>query len=200
MEQRTFERTWIEGKSPDIDDLAGYLFQGEASADTFVIDGETSAGEAVEITGTIIGVYLGENNSMVPLVGAVDDGKAVITLEDACYKLPGRFVLTVYAVNGAQTVCLYTGIGHMFRTQSARVAYPSKTIPDIQDLIEGAETVIGQLQTLTEETIATIEAKGEETLASIPDDYTTLANEVTALNETVVIATVAETQEYLGLT
>ena len=193
MEQRTFERTWIQGKSPAIDDLAGYLFQGEASADTFIIDGKSAAGESVEISGTIIGVYLGENNNMVPLVGAVDDGKAVITLDDPCYKIPGKFVLTVYAVNGTQTVSLYCGIGYMFRTQSNRVAYPSKAIPDMQELIVAAQTAADDL-------INGIEEKGEETLASIPDDYTELANEVSALNDAVVFATVAETQEYLGIT
>ena len=192
MEQRVFERTWIQGKAPIPDDLSEFAFQGEASADTFVIDGKTASGSAVNITGTIIGVYLGENNNMVPLVGTVSDGKATVTLDDPCYKIPGRFILSIYAVNGTQTICIYCGIGIMFRTQSGRLAYPSKAIPDIQDLIERANAVIADVNTAVEaaqsesaEIIESIEAKGEETIASIPSDYTDLSNDVEDLKSKV---------------
>ena len=46
----------------------------------------------------------------------------------------------------------------------------------------------------TAEQIQAIEAKGEEVIASIPEDYTALVEDVEDLQETVVIATVAETQ------
>lgn len=185
MEQRVFERTWIQGKTPIPDDLSSFAFQGEASADKFIIDGKTASGTAVDITGTIIGVYLGENNNMVPLVGTLSDGKAMVTLDDPCYKIPGRFILSIYAVNGTQTICIYCGIGIMFRTQSARLAYPSKAIPDIQELLDDADAVISDVNAAVEaaqsesvEIIESIKSKGEETLESIPDDYTALSNDV----------------------
>ena len=188
MEPRTFERTWIQGQTPKIDDLSEFAFQGESSADTFIIDGKTASGSAVNITGTIIGVYLGENNNMVPLAGAISNGKAIVTLEDTCYKIPGKFVLSIYAVNGTQTICIYSGIGYMFRTQSARVAYPSKAIPDIQELLDNADAVISDVNAAVEaaqsesvEIIESIESKGAETLESIPDDYTALSNDVSDL-------------------
>ena len=46
---------------------------------------------------------------------------------------------------------------------------------------------------------AAIEEKGEEVIASIPSDYTTLSGKVTTLESTVVLASVAETKQFLGI-
>ena len=82
MEKRFIEKTWIQGEKPKPDGLSDFAFQGEALADVFIIDGKTQSGAAVDITGTITAVYLGENNMTIPLNGEIDDGKAFVILED----------------------------------------------------------------------------------------------------------------------
>lgn len=154
MNARIFERTWVQGEiyqKPD--NLYNYAFQGEAAADTFIIDGKTKVGESVEITGEITGIYLGENRVSVPLAGTVTNGKAVITLDAACYLLPGKFTVSIYAKNNDERICLYCCVGYMLRTQSDVIINPTDAIPAVQDLVEEVQAVID----------------------SIPEDYSTLA-------------------------
>lgn len=137
MNTRTFERTWVQHETHQKpDELYNYAFQGEAFADTFIIDGKTKTGDPVQITGTITGVYLGENKVSVPLTGAVSNGKAVVTLDAACYTIPGKFTVSIYAQNDDERICIYCGIGYMFRTQSELIANSTVAIPDIMAALE----------------------------------------------------------------
>lgn len=193
MENRVFERTWIEGQVPKPDGLYDFAFQGEALADTFIIDGQTKGGDAVEITGTIMALYLGENNITIPVDGTIENDKAVVTMPDACYAVPGKFTFSIFAINDNHTQCIYCGVGVMFRTQTNTIAYPASGIPDLMELLELVE----------------------EAIASVPQDYATLSahfpitGEFVLGNTTVTeaqlailnngVATVSETKTYLGL-
>lgn len=193
MEKRIIERTWIEGKTPKPDDLKEFALQGESLANVFIIDGKTVSGSSVDITGTIGAVYLGSNNMTIPLNGTIEDGKAVVVLDDACYEIPGKFILTIYATNGDETQCIYCGIGIMFRTQSDIVAYPSSTIPDILELIELVNEAIASVPQDYAELSAHFPITGEFVLG----DTTLTESELASLKNGVADPT--ETRSYLGL-
>lgn len=193
MERRIIEKTWIQGKTPKPDGLSDFAFQGEALADVFIIDGQTAEGSAVEITGTISGVYLGENNVTIPLDGEIEDGKAIITLDDLCYETPGKFILTIYATNDDQTQCIYCGVGIMFRTQSDVTAYPSSTIPDMLDLIDMVNEAIASVPQDYAELSAHFPITGEFVLGN-----TTLTEEELAILSNGVAST-DQVKSYLGL-
>lgn len=137
MDNVTINKTWIQGVTPDKDDLKEYdFYQGENLAHTFVISGKTTANATVQITGTIRAIYLGENKTVVPMDGTISEGKAVVTLDELCYAIPGRFVLSIYAKNGDVNQCIYCGIGHMFRTESESIAYRAEDYLEFVDNID----------------------------------------------------------------
>lgn len=193
MENRVFERTWIQGKVAKPDGLHDFAFQGEALADTFIIDGQTEAGETVEITGTIRALYLGENNTTIPIDGAIEDGKAVVTLDEACYAIPGKFIISIFATNDDQTQCIYCGVGVMFRTQSNIVAYPSSGIPDIMELLELVDEAIAQIPQDYSALTAHFPITGEFVLGNT----TVTEAQLAILNNGV--ATPEDVRSYLGL-
>lgn len=195
MEKRFIEKTWIQGEKPKPDGLSDFAFQGEALADVFIIDGKTQSGAAVDITGTITAVYLGENNMTIPLNGEIDDGKAIVTLEDSCYDIPGKFILTIYATNDDQTQCIYCGVGIMFRTQSDIVEYPSETIPDILELIAMVNEAIASVPQDYAELSAHFPITGEFVLG----ETTVTEAQLAILEDAGGVATVSETRSYLGL-
>ena len=177
---RVIERTWEVGTSPKLDDLRTLSFQGENQADVFRITAK-DGDETVAITGTITGRYLGGSNVTVPLIGTIEDGAVVITLDRACYAQTSRFIISIYAENDGENQCIYCGIGDMFRTESDRLSYPTRAISDIQALIDEAQDIIGYVDDARTQAVADIEAKGEEVLATIPEDYTALETGVESL-------------------
>lgn len=127
-----------------IDNLFGTAFTGEVNAHTFEISGVNDAG-TVALSGNVTGTMLAANNVNVPLTGSIQDGCAVVTLTDECYEVPGRFVLSIYITEGGKTMCVYCGVGTITNTDGDAVAYPSAAIPDIQQLINDLQTLIGQI-------------------------------------------------------
>lgn len=149
-----------------IDNLFGTAFTGEEGAHTFEISGVGDAG-TVALSGNVTGTLLAANNVNVPLTGSIQDGCAVVTLTRECYEVPGRFVLSIYTTEGGKTMCVYCGVGTITNTEGDAVAYPSAAIPDIQQLINDLQTLIGQ----------------------IPADYSALNQSVTDLKSAFVNAT-----------
>ena len=172
MDGIVINKTWIQGKRPEPDDLGEFAYQGENLAHTVKVNGKTATGTAINITGTIKGVYLGENNVSVPLTGTISNGVAFLTLTDDCYDIPGRFILSIYAQN-TETLCIYCGIGHMFRTESERVSTTS--VSDILDVLD----------------------KAQEVIDSIPEDYTELSNDVVNLKSAMPSIQTGNVQVYM---
>lgn len=193
MQNRVFERTWIAGKAPKPDGLDDFAFQGEAYADTFIIDGQSESGTAVEITGAIRALYYSEHGLTIPIDGEIEDGKAVITLDDACYTIPGKFILSIFASNDDQTQCIYAGVGTMYRTQSDNIAYPSSTIPDIMELLQLLEEAIASVPQEYAELTAHFPITGEFVLGNT----TITAQQLAILNNGV--ASLSDTKTFLGL-
>ena len=193
MEKRTLERTWIQGEKPKPDGLDDFGFQGEALADEFVVEGATADGAAVEITGTITAVWLGENNIVIPINGSIENGKAVVILGDECYQTPGKFILSIFATNDTLIQCIYCGVGNILKTQSDVVIYPSDTIPDIMEFVEIINDVIAEIPQDYSALTAHFPITGEFVLGNTTVTETQLAILTNG------VATTAETRTYLGL-
>ena len=148
------KRVWRQDKMVNVDVLNGFVFTGESDAHQFVISGKN--GDApVAITGSITANFKNAKGEIVPLAGAVEDGEAVVTLTNSCYAVEGPFSLTIFA----DTICIYAAIANVINSSGEVIAYPTASIPSIQELIEEAQDVI----------------------ASIPQDYSTLNQSVTDL-------------------
>ena len=142
MDNIVLQKIWTQGKPVVIDNLLGTAFTGEAGAHTFKISGVDAAGAAVQISGTITGKFLAQNNATVALSGSVSNGVAQLTLTDECYAVPGRFILSIYATTGDTTLCIYCAIGNVFKTSSSTVAYPTTDLPDLTELMADLEEIL----------------------------------------------------------
>ena len=142
MDKIKIERTWLQGSPVQVDNLMGNAFVGEAGAHEFLISGKDNAGNVVPITGTITGKFLSSTMTTFALSGYVTEGVASVTLPSECYGAPGQFVVSIFATNGSTTTCIYCGVGSIFRTSTAAIAYPTTTLPDLTLLINQLDDVI----------------------------------------------------------
>lgn len=220
MDNIVLERTWVRGAPVIIDDLRGTAFTGEAGAHTFRIAGQDADHTPATIAGVVTGKFLAPNGVTVPLTGSSSGGVASVTLTSDCYAVPGRFVLSVYLTADGVTVCIYCGVGSVYRTDSGQAAYPSAALPDISELITDLQTAIGSIPADYSEVLAAIAPDFDPTAAYDVGRYVwydgTLyrftaahaagawsSSEATAgtLADIVTInsATAAETAAYLGI-
>jgi hypothetical protein len=142
--QLTLEKSYIAGKPVRVDDLGGQIFGGEANAHKFVITQYATQGsaETIAITGSVSGTLMASTGATVPLTGSLDDGKAVVVLDEDCYKVPGRFVLTIFATSGDVTLCIYCGVGNILRTSTDTVVYPTESLPNLTQLVAQVQAAI----------------------------------------------------------
>lgn len=136
----TIERNVSRDALVKPESLNGYTFTGEAGAHTFVIT-TTRRGASEALTGTVTANFLRADNENVAM-GAGDcslvGGKAVVTLRQECYNVPGRFLLTVYVTNGSETEAVYSATGNVQRTSSDTYV-DTGIIPDFASLSAAQE-------------------------------------------------------------
>ena len=169
MDSNIIARKWIQGMTVKPDSLLGQAFTGEEGAHVFRITGETTGGAAVPITGTIAAKFLRSDNITVPLSGSVSDGVAVVTLTDECYFVPGRFIFSIYVIQGDLRMCIYCGVGNIFRTDSGEY--------------EGGQIITD---------ITELKAEIQEAVESIPPDYSELTGEVADLKSAIQYTNILE--------
>lgn len=154
MQPNIIERVWRQDKMVNVDVLNGFTFTDEEEAHRFIISGK-NVNTPVDISGTITANFKNANGVLVPLTGTIEDGKAVVVLSRECYAVEGPFSLMIFA----DTVCIYAAIANVINSSGEVIAYPTATIPSVQELIEEVRDVI----------------------ASIPQDYSALSQNVTDL-------------------
>ena len=123
-----------------IEDLRGMAFQAEDGGHTFEISGINDAEEAVELSGTVAGVFMRPDGTDVALTGTASDGIVSVTLSDACYAVAGRFGLTIFVTADSKKTCVYACIGAVAQTSYGTVA--GDTPQDVVDLINAINTAI----------------------------------------------------------
>lgn len=158
MQPNIIERVWRQDKMVNVDVLNGFTFTDEEEAHRFIISGK-NVNTPVDISGTITANFKNANGVLVPLTGTIEDGKAVVVLSRECYAVEGPFSLMIFA----DTVCIYAAIANAINSSGEVIAYPTATIPSVQELIEEVQDVI----------------------ASIPQDYSALNQSVQDLKSAV---------------
>ena len=147
-------RVWNQNRMVNIEDLRGMAFQAEDGGHTFEISGINGAEEAVELSGTVAGVFMRPDGTDVALTGTASDGVVSVTLSEACYAVAGRFGLTIFVTADSKKTCVYACIGTVAQTSYGTVA--GDTPQDVVALINAINAAI----------------------ASIPADYTDLMSAV----------------------
>ena len=132
------DRRHVRGGMLVVDNLYGTAFTGEENAHVFrITDYEGSA--AVAFTGEIAGKFINPAGVTVPLSGSLDeDGRALVTLDEHCYAVEGRFILTIWA--GSEVI--YCGVGQVMNSQTGTIDYPTSGIPDVAALIQQLQTIL----------------------------------------------------------
>ena len=132
------DRRFMPGGMLPVDNLYGTAFTGEEDAHTFRIT-YYEGSEAVAFTGEIAGEFINPAGVTVPLSGSLDeDGRAIVTLDEHCYAVAGRFILTIWA--GRKVI--YCGVGQVMNSQTDTIDYPTSGIPDVAALIEQLQTIL----------------------------------------------------------
>ena len=134
------KRVWNQNRMVNIEALSGMAFQVEDGGHTFEISGINDAEEAVELSGTVAGVFMRPDGADVALTGTASDGVVSVTLSDACYAVAGRFGLTIFVTADSKKTCVYACIGTVTQTSYGTVA--GDTPQDVVDLINAINTAI----------------------------------------------------------
>lgn len=149
------ERTVDISKPIQTETLRGNEFKLEANAHTFRIS-VANNGAAVALTGSVSASMLLADGSGLTLGGSLDNGVAVLTLPQAAYGVPGRFMLAIYSVQTgateAETVktCIYACVGAVINTYGEQQYDPGNLIPDAETLaayIEACQTATAAANT-----------------------------------------------------
>lgn len=162
MANNIIKRVWNQNRMVTIEDLKGMAFQAESGGHTFQISGVDDAGNTVELSGTVAGVFLRPDNTDVAITGSASGGVVSVTLPANCYDIPGRFGLTVFVTSNGQKTAIYAAIGTVNRTSSGEVS--PQTATDVVDLINAINAAV-----------ATIPASWTGLMADIAPEYSTSA-------------------------
>lgn len=159
------ERTVDISKPIQTETLRGNEFKLEANAHTFRIS-VANNGAAVALTGSVSASMLLADGSGLTLGGSLDNGVAVLTLPQAAYGVPGRFMLAIYSVQTGETeaetvkTCIYACVGAVINTYGDQQYDPGNLIPD-------AETLAAYIEACQNATTAANTAAGRAETAAL---------------------------------
>ena len=114
--------------------LKGDLFSGEAMAHAFKLTAVRD-GEPVALSGTVTGRFVRANYTSILLGGSIVDGKAYVELPQDCYNVPGRFEMVIMVTDSDRTVCTYSIVGNVRRTQIGDLIDSGDIVPDIDNIL-----------------------------------------------------------------
>ena len=120
------------------DSLTGVVFGGESKAHKFIISA-IRGGQAVELTGNVSARFIRANDTTILLsegYAELVNGEAVVTLHQDCYNVPGRFQLSIFATDGEDAICVYSGVGVVQRSTSGEMIDSGDVVPTLEQLLE----------------------------------------------------------------
>lgn len=184
--------------SPDgmlrLDYLTGVAFSRESGAHRFVISGPAP------FEGTVTASFMRADGQCVIVTGSLDeDGRAVVTADEDCYLVPGRMLITVYVTDGSVKTCVYAGLATVYDDRGSGEAPSGETTRTIEEMLEEILEGVDNAQQLLDDAgellddvtaegatqVAAVQARGDQVIASIPSDYSTLTGEVGSLKSAI---------------
>ena len=114
------------------------LMTGDSQAHTFRV-ALTRSGAAAAVDGAIVPAYFVRGDGVtVPITGSLEGSVAVVTLPEACYRVPGRFQLVVKLGTDS-------GVATVFWGDGAVATSSTDAILDEEDVIPSLEEVLAQI-------------------------------------------------------
>lgn len=114
------------------------LMTGDRQAHTFRV-ALTRDSAAATVDGAIVPAYFVRGDGVtVPITGSLDGSVAVVTLPEACYRVPGRFQLVVKLGTDS-------GVATVFWGDGAVATSSTDAILDEEDVIPSLEEVLAQI-------------------------------------------------------
>lgn len=151
-----YERTY-DGRKVIIETMTGTAFTGESGAHQFRISAETGS-----FTGTITAYMIRADGTTCTVAGETDGGVAVVTLNQDCYNVPGRFMLSIFeTVDESSSTCIYACMGNVARTTTGAIVDSGDIVPDLQNITAAYQAAVAAVAGLDVIT-------GHNLVASIP--------------------------------
>ena len=117
------------------------LAMGDKAAHEIRIDVQRS-GQDVGLTGaTCSGYFVRSDGVTVPLTGTVQGSAAKVTLSQACYAVPGRFVFVVRLTTGNEISSIFYGDGSVVRSSTDAIIDAEGVIPSLDELLAQSDVV-----------------------------------------------------------
>ena len=119
-----------------VEPLTGAAFTQENGAHQFIITC-TRNGEKETLAGTVTGRFIRANGTSILLSnGSISNGSAVLTLEQDCYNVPGRFKLVIFCTNNGVQSVIYAAVGEVQRSKEGTLIDSGEAVPSIDDLLD----------------------------------------------------------------
>lgn len=102
------------------------------------------------LTGTgCSATFVRADDVSVPLDGTVEGNTAIVTLKDACYRVPGKFKLTINLSTTEITSAIFIGNGSVMLTSTDTIVDEENIIPSIEDIIAQQQASIAAANAAT---------------------------------------------------
>lgn len=159
--------------------LDGEMFNCELEAHQFVITG-LMYGEAVAFTGSVGGRFLppdgGDAIQFTPEYAEIDaQGRAVVTLPDNCYSVPGAFGMVITHTDGDHSTVIYAATGFNGIGETPEIVDPGNVIN-----VDAIEAKIQEMDQAVNDCIAAADAAlavaGDVAVAGTGTETLTLTN------------------------
>lgn len=168
-------------KGPVVDQLRKPMHYGDDKANRIGVT-VTKNGQAVTLSGECTGkAVLGDDTWVMITNGVVDGNEAYIELPSACYSIEGPIRIFLNISSGDTEITLLDLTGYVKATQTDSAIdpdHPTFSVSTLEYIITtGAQDQINAIEEAGAAQMDAIEDKGEEVIASIPSDYTSIVQE-----------------------
>ena len=147
----TFERVYSHPVV--VEAIPGNGFTGESGAHQFRITSESGS-----FTGSITGYMIRSDGTTCTVAGETDGGVAVVTLNQDCYNVPGRFMLSIFeTVDESSSTCIYACTGNIARSTTGTIVDSGDIVPNLQNITaayQAAVAAVAGLEAITGHNLA----------------------------------------------
>ena len=128
----------------------------------------TRNGTAVDMAGaSISAIFARADGVTVTMTGSVEDGNAVVTLDEACYRVGGRFAMAIKATTGDVVATIYLTDGYVDKVGTDTIISSEEVTLSLEELFsrltvaESMASTAAQQATASQEAAAAAQASAE---------------------------------------
>ena len=117
-------------------------------------------GEPENIDGSVVGYFIRQDGQTVTIAGEKDGNVGTVTLEEACFVVPGNFTLAIKITNASMSTTVRIVDGTIVDTMAGDLVDPGSVIPDLSDYEDYAEAIEAAAETVEGLTLGTTKITG----------------------------------------